>query len=194
MNAKMKPAMKTLNTFNPDPRFQQRGAVLAVSLMILLVMTMIGISGMRGTVQQERMASNTKDRNQAFQTAESAMRDAEVYIETIVTTGGFDGSAGLFSEAQAEPDLFASTTWTDNTTSIDATNVPGSYSPPRYFIKQFSTIPGIQGAMNLSGYGDNKGIGDVTAFRITTRGIGASQDDDGASTEVVLRSYYGRIF
>lgn len=193
MNLKMKPAMKTPNTFNPDSRFQQRGAVLAVSLMILLVMTMIGISGMRGTVQQERMASNTKDRNQAFQTAESAMRDAEVYIETIVTTGGFDGSAGLFSEAQAEPDLFASATWTDNTTSIDATNVPGSYSPPRYFIKKFSTIPGIRGAMNMEGYGDKKDIGDVTAFRITTRGIGASQDDDGASTEVVLRSYYGRI-
>ena len=173
---------------------RQRGAVLAVSLMILLVMTMIGISGMRGTVLQERMASNTKDRNQAFQAAESAMRDAEAYIESIVTTGSFNGSSGLFGETQAEPDYLDPNTWTDNSLSVEAPNLPGSYVPPRYFIRQFGKITGVQGAMNLGGYGDNKGIGDVTAFRITTRGTGAAQDDDGASTEVVLRSYYGRIF
>jgi len=186
--------MKIQYAYNPGFRQQERGAVLAVALMILLVMTMIGISGMRGTVLQERMASNTRDRNQAFQSAESALRDAETYIETIVTTGAFDGTAGLFGEAQTEPDMFASTTWSDNASSVETTNVPGSYSPPRYFIKQSTTLTGVQGAMNMSGNGPNKGIGDVTTFRITARGIGASQDDDGASTEVVLRSYYGRIF
>jgi type IV pilus assembly protein PilX len=190
----MKHAMKTQNSYNPGSRHQQHGAVLAVALMILLVMTMIGISGMRGTVLQERMASNTRDRNQAFQSAESALRDAETYIETIVTTGAFDGTAGLFGEAQTEPDFLASTTWSDNATSVEADNVPGSFSPPRYFIKQSATITGVQGAMNMTGNGPNKGIGDVTTFRITSRGIGASQDDDGVSTEVMLRSYYGRIF
>ena len=186
--------MNRTHTMNRNIHHKQRGAVLAVALMILLVMTMIGISGMRGTVLQERMASNTKDRNQAFQAAESAMRDAETYIESIVTTGSFDGSTGLFGETQAEPDFLDTTTWTDNSLSVEAPNLPGSYAPPRYFIKQFAKITGTKGAMNLNGYGDNKGVGDVTAFRITTRGIGASQDDDGASTEVMLRSYYGRIF
>ncbi len=186
--------MNIQNSYSSGFHHRQRGAVLAVALMILLVMTMIGISGMRGTVLQERMANNTRDRNQAFQAAESALRDAELYVETIVTTGAFDGTAGLFGETQGEPDFLASTTWSDNTYSVVADNVPGSVEPPRYFIKQSSTITGVQGALNLSGYGDNKGIGDVTTFRITARGIGASQDDDGASTEVVLRSYYGRIF
>lgn len=179
---------------NPGIHRKQRGAVLAVALMILLVMTMVGISGMRGTVLQERMAYNTKDRNQAFQAAESAMRDAEIYIESIVTTGAFDGTSGLFGESQANPDYLDATTWTDNSLSVEALNLPGSYSAPRYFIAQFGTIKGTRGALNLNGYGDNKGIGDVTAFRLTTRGIGASQDDDGVSTEVMLRSYYGRIF
>ncbi|TCK19146.1 type IV pilus assembly protein PilX [Thiogranum longum] len=186
--------MKTQNLHSTGSRHSQQGAVLAVALMILLIMTMIGISGMRGTILQERMANNTRDRNQAFQAAESSLRDAEAYVETIVTTGAFDGTAGLFGEAQGEPDFLAATTWTDNAYSVEADNVPGSVNPPRYFIKQSSTITGVQGALNLSGYGDNKGIGDVTTFRITARGIGASQDDDGASTEVVLRSYYGRIF
>jgi len=179
---------------NRSIRRKQQGAVLAVALMILLVMTMIGISGMRGTVLQERMASNTKDRNQAFQAAESAMRNSEIFVESIVTTGAFDGTTGLFGETQAEPDYLDATTWTDDSLSIDALNLPGSYSFPRYFIKRFGKIQGVQGAMNLEGYGGNPGSGDVTVFRITARGIGASQDDDGVSTEVILRSYYGRIF
>lgn len=175
-------------------RHNQTGAALAISLLILLMMTLIGVNSMRGTVLQERMASNTKDRNQAFQAAETALREAETYLQNIVTIGAFDGTAGLFSDTQAEPDLLTYATWTSNATSIEASVVPGSVSRPRYFIKQKSLITGTEGAMNMSGYGDNKGSGDVTTFLITARGVGASQDDDGATTEVILRSNYGRIF
>ena len=45
----------------------QQGAALVVSLFMLLILTLIGVSGMQGTVLQERMASNTKDRSIAFQ-------------------------------------------------------------------------------------------------------------------------------
>ena len=44
--------------------------------------------------------------------------------------------------------------------------------------------------MNMSGYGDNKGTGDVTIFKVTARGTGGAAD----SAEVILRSQYGRIF
>jgi type IV pilus assembly protein PilX len=168
---------------------RQNGAVLVVSLFILLVLTLIGVSGMQGTVLQERMASNTRDRSLAFQSSESAMREAEAYLAGIVTTGDFDGSAGLFNIVQAEPDYKTAATWTSG-----ATSVAGSDGYSRYYIKQFGLIPGIQGAMNMSGYGDNKGSGDVTTFRITTHGTGATTDDDGAVSEVVIRSYFGRMF
>ncbi len=168
----------------------QRGAALVVSLLILLVLTLIGVSGMQSTVLEERMASNTRERNIAFQAAESALRDAETYIDGITTTGDFDGTAGLFSDTQDEPDYTSAATWSDNATSVAANNVPGSASAPRYFIKRFGTITGTQGAMNITNYGDNKGSGDVTTFRITARGVGGNND----SAEVILRSYYGRIF
>ena len=61
---------------------------------------------------------------------------------------------------------------------------------PRYYIKHFTTVAGTEGSLNMSGYGDNKGTGDVTIFRITARGTGASSD----SAEVILRTQYGRIF
>lgn len=55
----------------------QRGAVLIVGLIILVVLTMLGIQAMRTNLAQERMASNMRERNLAFQTAESALRLAE---------------------------------------------------------------------------------------------------------------------
>ncbi len=48
----------------------QTGAVLIVSLILLVVLTMLGISAIESTKMETRMAANTKDYNQAFQNAE----------------------------------------------------------------------------------------------------------------------------
>lgn len=59
---------------------RQTGAVLIVSLLLLLVMTLIGVTAMRTTALEERMAGGMLDRTRAFQAAESASRAAELYI------------------------------------------------------------------------------------------------------------------
>ena len=184
MNATVRPSM---NVKSPH---RQRGVVLVVSLIMLLVVTLLAVSSMQGTVLEEKMAGNSKDRNLAFQTTESAVREAETYIEGIVSLGSFDGTGGLYGFASAEPYFGLSTTWSDGTQHVVAANDYGSYEVPRYFIKHFTTVAGTEGAMNMSGYGDNKGTGDVTIFKITARGTGGSAD----SAEVILRSHYGRIF
>ena len=51
----------------------QNGAVLVISLIILLVITLIGVAGMSGSVMQERMAANAQNSNRAFQAAESSV-------------------------------------------------------------------------------------------------------------------------
>jgi type IV pilus assembly protein PilX len=175
---------------NMKPHHGQRGAVLVVSLIMLLVITVIAVSSMQGTVLEEKMAGNTKDRNLAFQTTESGIREAENFIESIVSMGSFDGTGGLYGFASAPPDYASTTTWTDSAQHVVATSTYGSYEAPRYFIKHFTTVKGTEGAMNMSGYGDNKGTGDVSIFLITGRGTGGSAD----SAEVILRSHYGRIF
>jgi type IV pilus assembly protein PilX len=175
---------------NVKPPRHQRGVVLVVSLVMLLVVTLLAVSSMQGTVLEEKMAGNSKDRNLAFQTTESAVREAEMYIEGIVSMGSFDGTGGLYGFANAVPYYASSTTWSDGTQHVVAANNYGSYEAPRYFIKHFTTVAGTEGAMNMSGYGDNKGTGDVTIFKITSRGTGGHAD----SAEVILRSHYGRIF
>ncbi len=168
---------------------REKGAVLAVSLLLLLVLTLIGVSSMQGTLLEEKMAGNAKDRNLAFQTSESGLREAEDFVEQLVSLGNFDGSSGLFGVGDAEPDFSLVQTWTDPTQHVVAANSYGAYQPPQYLIKRFTTVTGTEGAMNLSGYGDNKGTGDVTIFKITARGTGGGND----SAEVILRSNYGRI-
>ncbi|MCF6236732.1 MAG: PilX N-terminal domain-containing pilus assembly protein [Gammaproteobacteria bacterium] len=50
---------------------KQSGAVLMISLLVLLVITLLGVSSTHGTRTQERMAKNSQDRQIAFQTAET---------------------------------------------------------------------------------------------------------------------------
>lgn len=56
---------------------RQRGAALAVGLIILVVLTLIGVQAMRSNIVQERMAGNMRERNVAFQAAEAALRVGE---------------------------------------------------------------------------------------------------------------------
>lgn len=56
---------------------QQKGAVLLVALVMLLLLTIIGVTSMRGTSLQENMANNLKERQLAFQAAEAALRAGE---------------------------------------------------------------------------------------------------------------------
>lgn len=55
---------------------KQRGAVLVVSLLVLLVLTLIGISSLDNSVLEEKMASNAQTSSITFQAAESAIRQA----------------------------------------------------------------------------------------------------------------------
>lgn len=57
-------------------RHKQQGAVLFISLMILLVLTMIGVSSLNGSLMEEKMAANAQTSTTIFQEAESAIKTA----------------------------------------------------------------------------------------------------------------------
>jgi type IV pilus assembly protein PilX len=60
----------------------QRGVALIISLIMLVLMTLVGMAGIRVISAEERMVSHTYDRTVAFQTTESALREIETRIET----------------------------------------------------------------------------------------------------------------
>lgn len=62
-------------------RERQGGAVLFISLIILIVMTIAGLAAMQGVGLDERMAGNLRDRTLAFEAAEAALREAEDVLD-----------------------------------------------------------------------------------------------------------------
>ena len=62
----------SLCQFKPFQR--QQGAVLIISLMLLIILTMLGISALDSTKLETKMAANTAERNRALQIAEIGLR------------------------------------------------------------------------------------------------------------------------
>lgn len=56
---------------------QNKGFVLVTSLVFLIVLSLLGVMAMRGSLFDERMAANDRDRALAREYAEMALRDAE---------------------------------------------------------------------------------------------------------------------
>ena len=56
---------------------RQRGMVLLISLVFLLLLSLIGLSSIQGAVSQQKIAASLWHRNQSLQTAESGLRLGE---------------------------------------------------------------------------------------------------------------------
>lgn len=67
----------SVDLFNHDVARAQRGAVLIVALIFLLLLTMLAISASGRSLLQERMAGSLRNAQQAHMSAETALRGAE---------------------------------------------------------------------------------------------------------------------
>lgn len=164
---------------------KQYGAVLVVSLIMLLILTLIGLSGTQATSLEEKMAGNVRDQNIAFQAAESTLLAAEQFILTNPTTSyqGNTLTPGLLDipnvGVNAEPaSYFASATWTDANSVLTTAafgNSLGIPTSPRYIIKKTASIPAT-GA-----------VGPQTVFKITARAVG-----NNSGTQIILQEVFVR--
>jgi len=77
----------------------QRGATLVIALIILLILTVLGLTSSNVSIMQERMANNVTETNLAFQDAEATIREIE---QAITTLAGGSGDLGV---VPAWPDM-----------------------------------------------------------------------------------------
>ncbi|VAW79504.1 hypothetical protein MNBD_GAMMA15-1214 [hydrothermal vent metagenome] len=170
---------------------KQSGAALVVSLLILLVMTLLGVSSLQTSTMEEKMAGNTRERQQAFEAAEAAIIGAELFVKNnIAVTSNFDtdGSDGLYDNVLQERWKTVAWSATDSLVYSGYTSDYSAASQPRYIIEHYGTTTSSGNQYNLSNYGQGAGGGEVELFRITVRGTGA---DD--RTPVFLQTTYGKI-
>lgn len=59
---------------------KQQGFVFVTGLVFLVVITLLGVTSMKTSTMEERMAGNLRDRNLALQAAEMGLRYAEQHI------------------------------------------------------------------------------------------------------------------
>ncbi len=66
---------------HPDLAFSDSGFALVTGLVLLVIVTLLGITSVRTVALQERMAAGSFDRNLALQAAEAALRQGEFAAE-----------------------------------------------------------------------------------------------------------------
>ena len=127
----------------PTPR-RQTGASLVVVLILLLVMTLLGLAVLRGTLLEERMSANLLDRNQNFQAAEAALRQAEGMIVAGEwgTTPPADGSGCSNGMCSRPDDTSANRAtdasfvgWRNATVDVDNGLLGAQPSQPQFFVE-----------------------------------------------------------
>lgn len=169
----------------------QRGAALVVSLIILVAMTMLGITSMKSSTTELTMSGNLRESALSFQAAEAGLRTAETIVTTSISPAMFDDSTdSLLSINTADPDYLNDTTWV-NTTHIPI-SLAGINTNPQYIIKylgKWDQNPNARVEENFGGYGAQITGRIVSNFRITSRGSG--QTDNTFRT---VQSFYGREY
>jgi type IV pilus assembly protein PilX len=152
----------TTHSVTPErscPAFRQSGAVLVLSLLILLVMTVLGVAAMGTTTLQERMASNNRQQQVAFQAAEAALRAAEAYLSANITSvtalrTNFNSGApvdGLYAERApvtgvatyplpASFDIYDDSDWLTAGNAVNVNTLTTVTQTPRYIIEYVGRV------------------------------------------------------
>lgn len=172
---------------NPGRQHQQ-GIALFVVLMLLLVITILGLSSLRSTVMEERMSASMFDRSLGFQAAESALREGEASVALAATRAAFPASgctAGLCATPVVVGDSLVER-WLDpgfsGWLSASSAIAPAASGPPQYIAELIgpgSNWPGCERVEPLDP------LCESPRFRISARS-GAPGTD---RAQVILQSY-----
>lgn len=161
---------------------RQQGAALVASLMMLLLITLFAITAMEGATVQGKLANYSRNHETAFQAAEMALREAEVFLQTNPRpaweefgTGAYDG---LYAETPANsPEPWEQMgNWTGSGSRVVVVPANTYAEPPRFMVQRLSETD-ISPNMN--------GGEVVRMIRITAMGVGTQ-----ANSRVFLQSDY----
>lgn len=179
---------------------QQRGAVLIVSMLLLLVVTILALGASQSTRLQERMAGSQRNYDLAFQAAEAALRAGERVLDNPamavpplpcstppcqVYERGYLNNIINYEEQAYQPRSW----WTTNAQSYDPSPdlIGGSEglagADPQYYVEELEEVPD---ALSIPPTGPPPSR---IYYRIVARGEGGT-----VNASAVLHSTYARRF
>jgi len=175
-----------MNTINHN---RQAGVTLVVSLVILVTMTLLGVTSIQSTRTEVAMAGNLREAGLTFNAAEAGLRFGESFVENSISTTVYaDATIGLYAEADEDPDYADYTIWA---ASQDAAfSLAYVAEDPKFIIRYLGDRSQNEVAkVNIGGYGTAQPGITVSNFRVTARGTGQS-----GNARRYVQSYYGKEF
>lgn len=185
--------MSTKSSRKHSRLLRERGAILVTSMLLLLILTIIGITAMQMTRMQERMAGNTRDLNLAFQGSEAGLRNGEVLVQ--VQTARPDTCTAMpcsfwTSGTLTNPETQVTSWWTTNGAEFEGDNdrstvtaeVADLQEDPRFLVESIGFVSDTLTVGHRPPEGRD-------FYQVTGRSTGGS----GAANSV-LRSTYARRY
>lgn len=167
-------------------KHSQGGVVLVVSLLMLLVLTLVGVTAMQLSTRQEKMSGNTRDLDVALQAAEAALRfgESQLVAATLPDPASLPGWYHYPIESSRAPALRSPQQWAAAST-LEFPIDPDYWDvaqTPKLVIEELDTVPDFNGSIEAGGVDT-----EIRAFRVSSRAFGGV-----ASTNVILQSTFLR--
>ncbi|HWX00346.1 pilus assembly PilX family protein [Collimonas sp.] len=160
---------------------RQRGAVLPMLLISLLVMAFLGASALRTALQEEKMAANADSRQLAFQAAEHALRFCEHQLQLTPVTIPQLRQGPPAADGRQYWEMADS--WRNDEVSVAVARIGtegvAPAAPARCLVERLQLEADLQFRQYVLPAPLTR-----PAFRITARGVGASN-----AAVVLLQSY-----
>jgi len=150
----------------------QRGSVLITTLILLIMLTVLGLAMISLNSTQTRIATNSSDAQQAYQTAEGALNEAanNLLAGNYTLAAFIANTNGLYAfDSTITPRWAPPLDWTDSTKVIVCTTC-GMGTQAAFIIEYMppSNVPGV---------------GTRQVYRVTSRALGVS-----GKSPVILQS------
>lgn len=86
-----------------SPPIAERGAALIVALVLLLVMTILGVTALNSSILQGYMSSSYQQQTRTLAIAENILRQGELEVEALVFGGVGDPPPGYYLNLVEDP-------------------------------------------------------------------------------------------
>lgn len=161
---------------------KEKGVVLLTGMIFLVILTIIVVAVMRNSTLEERMASNTRNRQLALQATEAVLRDAEISLFATGLAAPFDPfTPASFTTSCTNglcsiPVASDAPRWSDGT--LSNTSKTRTFAAPIAPVTTTFTLAGISSQprylvelLDYSNGGQDGRICPIVVYRISARGV-----------------------
>ena len=175
-------------------RANESGFALFVTMIVVLLVGILAVSGFRQNLLTETLSANSIQRSRAFQASDGALMQAENSASGLVQDRVFSSITGtdkVFSNGSVDMEWWRDKDFTGAITSSDSSFV-GVIQQPDYIIEELGIFEsdGGTGIVNLdlgaASYGRRTTSGrEVVLYRFQSMGVGSTD-----TTKAITESLY----